>query len=110
MHEPLISFVIPFYNRYTLLKTAVRSVLDSPFKDVEIILIDDASDTCGFVEFLRFISQSKNITYIRQEKILGAARRLAIRLNGLFGKRTDIYPEYTLLNLPRMNIAPLNTE
>lgn len=41
--NPLISFIIPVYNRKEKLKRAIDSVLVSPFTDYEIILIDDAS-------------------------------------------------------------------
>ncbi|MDR2098112.1 MAG: glycosyltransferase [Spirochaetaceae bacterium] len=80
MNSPLISFIIPFYNRFALLKEALASVLASSFKDAEIILVDDASDADGTGELLDFIRQFKNIVYIRQEKNLGpgAARNRGI--------------------------------
>jgi glycosyltransferase involved in cell wall biosynthesis len=71
MYLPLISFVIPFYNRFALLKEALQSVLDSPFKDVEIVLIDDASDADGLEEILAFIKPFENIIYLRQCENLG---------------------------------------
>lgn len=67
----LISFVIPFYNRYDLLHKAIRSILNSAFKDVEIILIDDASYMEGFDDLLGYVAQFKNMKYIRQEKNSG---------------------------------------
>jgi glycosyltransferase involved in cell wall biosynthesis len=71
MKSPFISFIIPFYNRFTLLKEAVQGVPDSPFKDVEIVLIDDASYAEGLEEILAFIKLFENIIYLRQGENLG---------------------------------------
>lgn len=40
---PLVSVIIPTYNRAGLLKRAVESVLRQTFQDFEIIIVDDAS-------------------------------------------------------------------
>ena len=41
--NPLISVVIPSYNREKLLPRAIRSVLSQSFQDFELIIVDDAS-------------------------------------------------------------------
>lgn len=41
--KPIVSVVIPAYNMESLLKDAVQSVLQQPFSDVEIIIVNDAS-------------------------------------------------------------------
>ena len=38
-----ISIVIPTHNRDNLLKRAIQSVVDQTYKNIEIIVIDDAS-------------------------------------------------------------------
>ncbi len=43
MANPFISFVIPVYNREKILERTVASVLNTPFDDYEIVLVDDAS-------------------------------------------------------------------
>lgn len=40
---PLISVVIPVYNRYELLKEAVKTVMGQSFKNFELIVVDDGS-------------------------------------------------------------------
>jgi glycosyltransferase involved in cell wall biosynthesis len=44
MRRPLVSVIIPTYNRSGLLGRAVRSVLQQNFNDLEILIIDDSSD------------------------------------------------------------------
>jgi glycosyltransferase involved in cell wall biosynthesis len=41
---PLVSVIIPSYNRCRLLNRAVNSVLDQTFSDSEIVVVDDASE------------------------------------------------------------------
>jgi glycosyltransferase involved in cell wall biosynthesis len=43
MGRPLVSVIVPTYNRIEWLPTAVRSVQDQTFGDWELILIDDGS-------------------------------------------------------------------
>lgn len=43
MDRPLVSIIIPTYNREKLLITAVESILKQTFQDFEILIIDDAS-------------------------------------------------------------------
>ena len=43
-NSPLISVIIPTYNRCTLLGRAIRSVLAQSYSNIEVIVVDDASD------------------------------------------------------------------
>lgn len=43
MSTPLISIIIPTYNRPNLLPRAVKSALDQTVKELEVIVVDDAS-------------------------------------------------------------------
>jgi glycosyltransferase involved in cell wall biosynthesis len=43
MSSPLVSVIIPTYNRSSLVREAVDSVLKQTFKDFELIVIDDGS-------------------------------------------------------------------
>jgi glycosyltransferase involved in cell wall biosynthesis len=44
MHKPLVSVVIPTYNRETYLRQAIESVAGQSYSQIEIIVIDDGSD------------------------------------------------------------------
>jgi len=43
MKKPLISVIIPTYNRAYILPRAIESVLNQTFKNIEIIIVDDGS-------------------------------------------------------------------
>ena len=43
MMTPLVTVIIPTYNRKEYLETAIQSVVDQSYKNIEIIVIDDGS-------------------------------------------------------------------
>ena len=67
--NPLVSVIIPVYNRPVQLKTAIQSVLSQEFQDFEIIVVDD----CSLKPVLPIIGDLKHIRVIRHEVNRGAA-------------------------------------
>ncbi len=65
MENPLVSVIIPTYNRAPVLKEAINSVLQQTYKNLEIIVIDDGSkdDTENIINDFN----DKRIIYIRQD-------------------------------------------
>ena len=43
MPSPLISVIIPVYNRFEMAKEAISSVIGQTYRDLEIIIVDDGS-------------------------------------------------------------------
>lgn len=79
MKEPLISVVIPTYNRSEMLKDALKSVLNQTFQDFEIIVCDDGSEdnTKEIVEAFK----DNRIKYLWQENsgLSPAVRNMGIQ-------------------------------
>ena len=43
MTEPLVSICIPTYNRANIIKKAIDSALSQTYKNIEVIVVDNAS-------------------------------------------------------------------
>lgn len=69
--SPLVSVLIPTYNRKDLLKRALESVLKQTYENMEIYVTDNAS-TDGTFEFMQELSKSdKRIIYSRRDRNIG---------------------------------------
>ena len=79
MTTPLVSAIIPAYNRPDFLKTAVESVLTQDYPNLELILADDCS-TADISEAVDLVKQN-NQSYLRLPENSGpaAARNLAVQ-------------------------------
>ncbi len=68
---PFFSIVIPTYNRVTLLKRAIDSVLDQTLNDFELIVVDDYStdDTKSVVNRI----DDSRVSYLVNERTKGSA-------------------------------------
>lgn len=77
--KPLVSVIIPTYNRAHLLGRAIGSVLSQTYQDFELIVVDDAS-TDGTENIVNKFSDLR-IRYIRHERNMGGstARNTGIR-------------------------------
>jgi len=77
MSDPLVSVIVPVYNREHCIKRAIDSVLAQSFRDFEVVVVDDGSKdgTAGILK-----SYGESIRLIRQENAgVSAARNTAIR-------------------------------
>lgn len=81
-HGPLVSVIIPTYNRADKVGEAISSVLSQSYKNLDILVIDDGSlDTTG-----KIVSRFPQVRYIKQEH----AGQAAARNNGLRNSRGSI--------------------
>ena len=74
--QPLISVLIATYNRPQLLKRAVRSVLWQFYPNLELIIVDDHSETEAATVLNEF--DTSNINCIRNQRNLGFAKSINI--------------------------------
>ncbi len=76
---PIVSVCIPVYNNSAFLVTAIESILNQTFKDLEIIVVDDGS-TCPDVSSI-ISSFGNSIKALKQtNKGPAAARNLGIKM------------------------------
>lgn len=81
MSEPIVSVIIPTYNRAALLPQALESALAQTFKATEIIVINDGSvDETATVLDMQYAGRVRVITQSNQG--IAAARNAGIRAAG----------------------------
>jgi glycosyltransferase involved in cell wall biosynthesis len=68
---PIVSVIIPTYNRAPLLERSIQSVLNQTYQDLEIIIVDDASADATREVVGMF--KDRRIKYLRHEKNRGEA-------------------------------------
>jgi glycosyltransferase involved in cell wall biosynthesis len=76
--KPNISVIIPTFNRISLLKKTISTVLNQTYKDFEIIIIDNYS-TDGTLEYLKKLKDKKiNFYQIKNNGIIAKSRNFGI--------------------------------
>lgn len=98
MRKPLISVVLPLYNRQEYIKESINSVLEQTITDLELLIIDDAS-TDGSLEIIKRIKDPriKLFTKTINEGVASAINIGLQQAKGEFVARMDSddisYPE-----------------
>lgn len=84
---PRVSVVIPTHNRPDTLPRALRSVLNQSYRDIEVIVVDDASRSDQAREVVEELSKADaRLRYIRRPQCGGAA---AARNTGIADARGE---------------------
>lgn len=80
MNRPVISVVLPTFNRAHLLGRSVRSVLEQSYENLELIIVDDGS-TDNSANVIRRLSD-KRVHYVHLAENKGApfARNIGLRM------------------------------
>lgn len=99
-HFPLVSVMIPYYNCKPYIAETIVSVEQQSYPNIEIIVVDDGSDTEDAKYLTKLLRNKPNIRYVPQSNQgVAAARNHAARLAQgkyfLFLDADDlILPEY----------------
>ena len=72
MSLPKVSVIIPVYNREHLIERSVRSVLNQTYKNLEVIVIDDASTDNSFEKVKQIIDSRLRV--LKNEKNSGPSK------------------------------------
>src|SRR5690554_393682 len=70
-HSPLVSVIIPFYNRFDFLENTLLSVKNQDYNNFEVILIDDCSELQFDLERAEGLFQNHKVIYKRLERNSG---------------------------------------
>jgi len=68
--KPFISIIIANFNGLDFIKSCLKSIFRSVYKNFEVIVVDNGS-TDGSVEYLKHLETEKKITLITNKKNLG---------------------------------------
>ncbi|MGH7773458.1 MAG: glycosyltransferase family 2 protein [Candidatus Binatia bacterium] len=74
---PLVSVIIPTYNRWPMLCDAIESVLGQSYKDFELIVVDDGSEDGTVEKLVGYSSALRVICHPRRG--VAAARNIGVR-------------------------------
>lgn len=90
--KPEVSVVIPAFNAQKYIAATIDSMLSQTFKDIEVVVVDDASTDSTFSIISGIAKKDKRVRVHRNEKNLGTIRTLnrAIELSvGRYIARMD---------------------
>lgn len=78
MKQPLISIIIPLYNKEECIVRTIESILDQEFVDYEIVIVDDGS-TDNSVSVLRELNDNRIKLYLKQNGGPSSARNYGVK-------------------------------
>ena len=69
MDDKLVSIIIPSYNAESTIEKCLISILEQPYRNIEVIIVDDGSvDNTGLI-ISKYSNDDRRIKYICQTSI-----------------------------------------
>ncbi len=102
--SPMVSVIIPVYNRATFIGKAIESVLNGQFQDFDIIVVDNGS-TDNTVEVVEsYVKKDPRVRLIKnKQNIIGLSLNLAVNAStAKYISQLDSDDEYTPITLKAM--------
>src|SRR5207248_2712416 len=73
-HEPLVSVILPTWNRADILETAVASVRHQTYPNWQLVVVDDGSTDDTRARMTPFLTDPRILYFPREHQGVGAAR------------------------------------
>ncbi len=89
-HGPLVSILIPVYNRKEIVKEAIQSALEQSYQDIEIIIVDNCSTDGTYEELLSCYGEQDNIQIYQNSENIGPVNNWRECLKHANGKYVKI--------------------
>ncbi len=102
--SPMVSVIIPVYNRATFIRKAIESVLNGHYQDFDIIVVDNGS-TDNTVEVVEsYVKKDPRVRLIKNtENIIGLSLNMAVNAStAKYISQLDSDDEYTPITLEAM--------
>lgn len=74
--QPLVSIIIASYNHAAYVEEAIRSVLNQTYKNIQLIVIDDASPDDS-AQRISTLQRERNFLFLQNDRNIGLQRSLA---------------------------------
>lgn len=85
-NSPLVSFIISVYNDEELIIDSLKSVVSQTYKNIEILILDDASEDDTLLRIKNFAKQHDNIRIYKNKKNIGLTKSLNFLLKKASGE------------------------
>ncbi|GAB3938607.1 glycosyltransferase family 2 protein [Mucilaginibacter myungsuensis] len=72
--DPLVSIIIPVYNREKLVARAIDSAIGQTYKNVEVVVVDNCSTDNTWEVLQRYALQDKRVKVFKNEENLGPVK------------------------------------
>lgn len=84
--SPLISIIVPIYNKEKYLKKTLDSIINQKYKNLEIILVDDCSTDGSYEICKEYLEKDSRIKLLRNEKNSGVSKTRNMGLDNASGE------------------------